>query len=217
MALTLPSPAPAQATPNDLPERCVTHGGAGTPYSTGINCRVVEVDGHPRRFIVYVPDRPPVTGPRTPVVFMFHGSTATGQKFLRISGWREQADATDDLVGGTSDDVLRGGYNDDDLLGGVGDDWLYGDNGPDSVFGQPGDDHVYGNVGRDDVRGHQGNDDVSGGRGNDLSLTGGDNDDTVDGGAGNDPVCHGGEIPGAEDIDGIPDVDTVSRCELRLR
>jgi hypothetical protein len=25
---------------------------------------------------------------------MFHGSTGTGEQFLRISGWREQADAT---------------------------------------------------------------------------------------------------------------------------
>ena len=29
-----------------------------------------------------------------PVVFMFHGSTGTGEQFLRVSGWREQADAT---------------------------------------------------------------------------------------------------------------------------
>ena len=55
---------------------------------------MVEVDGHPRRFVVYVPRHRPVTGPLRPVVFMFHGSSGTGEQFLRSSGWREQADAT---------------------------------------------------------------------------------------------------------------------------
>ncbi len=86
--------APAQAAPSDSPEQCVTDGTAGSAYRVGINCRVVEVDGHPREYIVYVPSRAPVTGPRAPVVFMFHGSSGDGEKFLRISGWREQADAT---------------------------------------------------------------------------------------------------------------------------
>ena len=76
------------------PGACVTHGAVGLAYEVGVNCRVVDVDGHPRRFIVYVPATAPVTGPRAPVVFMFHGSTGTGEQFLRISGWREQADAT---------------------------------------------------------------------------------------------------------------------------
>ena len=75
-------------------EDCVTEGGAGLPYAVGVNCRTIEVDGHPRKFIVYMPDRRPVTGPRVPVVFMFHGSSGDGEQFLRISGWREQADAT---------------------------------------------------------------------------------------------------------------------------
>jgi polyhydroxybutyrate depolymerase len=76
------------------PGACATHGAAGLAYAVGVNCRVVDVDGHPRRFVVYVPDRPPVTGSRTPVVFMFHGSTGSGEQVLRTSGWREQADAT---------------------------------------------------------------------------------------------------------------------------
>ena len=80
------SPLPAGA--------CATEGAVGIPYRTGVNCRVVEVDGHPRRFVVYVPRHRPVTGPLRPVVFMFHGSTGTGEQFLRSSGWREQADAT---------------------------------------------------------------------------------------------------------------------------
>jgi poly(3-hydroxybutyrate) depolymerase len=76
------------------PGACVTHGAVGLAYEVGVNCRVVQVDGHPRRFVVYVPASRPVTGPRAPVVFMFHGSSGTGEQFLRISGWREQADAT---------------------------------------------------------------------------------------------------------------------------
>ena len=52
------------------------------------------MEGHPRRFIVYVPATAPVTGPRRPVVFMHHGTGGDGAQFLRISGWREQADAT---------------------------------------------------------------------------------------------------------------------------
>ena len=69
------------------------HDPAGTPYAVGVNCRVVAVDGHPRQFIVYVPRRPRTSAP-APLVFMFHGGSGTGEQFLRISGWREQADAT---------------------------------------------------------------------------------------------------------------------------
>jgi poly(3-hydroxybutyrate) depolymerase len=65
--------------------------GPGQPYVAGENCRVVDVDGFPRQFTVYVPERPAVPAP---VVFMFHGSSGTGEQFLNISGWREQADAT---------------------------------------------------------------------------------------------------------------------------
>jgi polyhydroxybutyrate depolymerase len=106
LALTaaLAAPAGASAQTSDRaaagrssplpPGACVTHGAVGLAYEVGVNCRVVEVDGHPRRFVVYVPSTRPVTGPRAPVVFMFHGSSGTGEQFLRISGWREQADAT---------------------------------------------------------------------------------------------------------------------------
>jgi polyhydroxybutyrate depolymerase len=105
------------------PDACVTSGPAGTAYRPGVNCRVVDVDGFPRRYIVYIPRTRPVTGSRAPVVFMFHGSSGNGQKFLRISGWREQADATG-LVAvfptGLRYRVLESGrlstkWNDDDL------------------------------------------------------------------------------------------------------
>src|SRR3954471_1436066 len=86
LAAGLLAPAAASAAPAGCPA-------AGRPYDAGVNCRTVEVDGYPRRFLVYVPNRGTATGTR-PVVFMFHGSSGTGDQFLRISGWREQADAT---------------------------------------------------------------------------------------------------------------------------
>ena len=70
---------------------CVTTSGA---YAAGANCRTIEVDGATRRFVAYVPATVPATGPSRPVVFMFHGSSGSGEQFLRISGWRQQADAT---------------------------------------------------------------------------------------------------------------------------
>jgi poly(3-hydroxybutyrate) depolymerase len=88
-ALIAPSAAPAQAA---VPP-CATSGPAGTAYTIGLNCRTVRVDGHPRRYLVYVPVTAPVTGARKPVVFMYHGRSGTGEQFLQISGWREQADA----------------------------------------------------------------------------------------------------------------------------
>ncbi len=85
----------AQARESPLPAgACATEGEVGIPYRNGVNCRIVEVDGHPRRFVVYVPRHRPVTGPLRPVVFMFHGSSGTGEQFLKVSGWREQADET---------------------------------------------------------------------------------------------------------------------------
>jgi poly(3-hydroxybutyrate) depolymerase len=62
---------------------------AGAAYETGVNHRTVEHDGIDRSYVVYVPrqSRSPA-----PVVFMFHGSSGTGEQFLNTSGWRELAD-----------------------------------------------------------------------------------------------------------------------------
>lgn len=79
------------ATQAEARAACDTRGQAGTQYETGVNCRTVEVDGHARRYVVYVPAR---RLPAAPVVFMFHGTSGSGEQFLRISGWREQADRT---------------------------------------------------------------------------------------------------------------------------
>jgi polyhydroxybutyrate depolymerase len=94
-ALAAPGQATAASSADPVPTAtCPAHDPAGHPYAVGVNCRVVEVDGHPRQFIVYVPRRPRGTRGPAPLVFMFHGGSGTGEKFLRISGWREQADAT---------------------------------------------------------------------------------------------------------------------------
>lgn len=85
-ALWAPTTARAEAEGD-----CVTRSGT---YEIGTNCREIDVDGHPRRFVVYVPARHPASGVRAPVVFMFHGSSGDGEQFLRISGWREQADTS---------------------------------------------------------------------------------------------------------------------------
>ena len=89
-AVLLVRSAPASATTAGA---CATQGPVGVAYAVGVNCRTVTLDGHPRRFIVYVPATAPVARPHKPVVFMFHGTGGDGDQFLRISGWREQADA----------------------------------------------------------------------------------------------------------------------------
>ena len=89
LALLLLLAAPAVASAQPPP--CGTQGPAGTTYATGINCRTLQLDGHQRRYEVYVPAN---ARRNAPVVFMFHGGSGNGERFLKISGWREQADAT---------------------------------------------------------------------------------------------------------------------------
>jgi polyhydroxybutyrate depolymerase len=84
-ALLVPAAASA------APAACATAGPAGTAYARGVNCRTVEVDGFRRRFEVYVPRTRRTNGA---VVFMYHGSSGNGERFLRISGWRQQAERT---------------------------------------------------------------------------------------------------------------------------
>jgi polyhydroxybutyrate depolymerase len=59
----------------------------------GVNCRNAMIDGFRRQYLVYVPTSPAFDpGRPSPVVFMFHGSSGDGEKFLEISGWREKAE-----------------------------------------------------------------------------------------------------------------------------
>lgn len=77
-------------------QRCIDEdavGVAGTPYTVGVNCRLVLVDDYPRRYVAYVPDHPAIAeGVPVPVVTMHHGGSGSGERFLGISGWREEAD-----------------------------------------------------------------------------------------------------------------------------
>jgi dienelactone hydrolase len=68
---------------------CDSVGVSGIPYTPGVNCRLIEVDGFTRRYVVWVP----LAGvpANAPAVFMLHGASGTGEQFLRISGWREKA------------------------------------------------------------------------------------------------------------------------------
>lgn len=68
------------------PASDVTQGASGKQTYT------IEVDGVEREFIVYRPANIPADE-EVPVVFMFHGTSGTGEKFYRISGWKEVADA----------------------------------------------------------------------------------------------------------------------------
>jgi poly(3-hydroxybutyrate) depolymerase len=83
--------APVQAQqpvpPFGIP--CDSVGVTGLAYGPGVNCRLMDVDGYTRRYVVWVP----LAGvpPQPPAVFMLHGASGTGEQFLRRSGWREKA------------------------------------------------------------------------------------------------------------------------------
>jgi poly(3-hydroxybutyrate) depolymerase len=68
---------------------CDSVGVAGIAYVPGVNCRLMEVDGLTRRYVVWVP----LAGvpANSPAVFMLHGGSGTGEEFLNRSGWREKA------------------------------------------------------------------------------------------------------------------------------
>lgn len=64
-----------------------------TRYASGLNCRRVTIGGTSRRFVVYVPPAVASSNAAVPVVFMFHGSSGTGEDFYKTSRWRETAKA----------------------------------------------------------------------------------------------------------------------------
>lgn len=71
----------------------------GTPLVVGTNCRMVRIDGYPRRYVVYVPNHPNVVaGNDVPLVVMYHGSSQNGEHFYNESGWRQEADANGFVV-----------------------------------------------------------------------------------------------------------------------
>ncbi|HRH32300.1 MAG TPA: dienelactone hydrolase family protein [bacterium] len=60
--------------------------------SSGKQVYHLEVDGVSREFIVYRPDHLSATQ-EVPVVFVFHGTTGTGEKFYTITNWKSKADS----------------------------------------------------------------------------------------------------------------------------
>ncbi|HEY8357478.1 MAG TPA: calcium-binding protein [Ramlibacter sp.] len=81
--------------------------------------------------------------------------------------------------------VRRGTADSEQLTGGTGDDVVAGDGGDDTVAGGNGADFLFGNAGRDRLYGGAGDDSLRGGAGNDT-LDGGDGANDLDGGEGND-------------------------------
>ncbi len=64
--------------------------------SPGKDVRALIVDGERRETIVYIPEKARTTRP--PVVFMFHGTSGSGERFYEISGWKEKADEVGMIV-----------------------------------------------------------------------------------------------------------------------
>ena len=69
---------------------CDSDGFAGIVASVpGVNCRLMDVDGSTRRYVVWAPLADVPAHP--PAVFMLHGGRGTGAQFLVHSGWRDKA------------------------------------------------------------------------------------------------------------------------------
>ena len=64
---------------------------AAQKWNTGRNDYQIEVEGVERHFIVSIP-RNYTHQEAFPVVFMFHGTSGTGEKFYNISGWKEKGE-----------------------------------------------------------------------------------------------------------------------------
>jgi len=85
--------APADAPLTAADERRVSRdASADDDFNVpGTTVHRLTVGGLEREAIVYVPRRARGTTP-VPVVFMLHGTSGDGERFYRISGWREKAD-----------------------------------------------------------------------------------------------------------------------------
>lgn len=66
-------------------------------FQTGRNDYVIDVDGFPREFLVYVPAAYDASQP-TPLVFMFHGSNQGGPLMFENTRWVQEADENNILV-----------------------------------------------------------------------------------------------------------------------
>ena len=96
-------------------------------------------------------------------------------------------DGNDNLYGDLGDDDIQANAGADFLSGGDGKDRLVGGEGGDWIHGGFGNDVLFGMGGIDEGMGQAGNDLIYGGSGNDL-LLGGIGDDVISGHAGNDEL-----------------------------
>lgn len=83
------SPAQTSQSEESISERLEFH--------PGRNDYIVEVDGFPREFIVYVPAGYDASQP-APLVFMFHGSNQGGPLMFENTRWVQEADENNLLV-----------------------------------------------------------------------------------------------------------------------
>jgi hypothetical protein len=114
--------------------------------------------------------------------------------------------ASDEIVGGASDDTISDNTGANSLFGGPGNDFISASLGADVLDGGPGNDTLDGGADNDTLRGGDGADQLIGGAGNDL-LSGGPGPDAISGGAGNDTISAADGV--AETVDCGAGVDTV--------
>lgn len=93
LTLAIGSQAATAGAATSFNTKCTTEADAGTPFEVGSNCRLIDVDGYARKYIVSVPASAAAAGGRVPLVVMLHGTGGNGGKFLKISGWVEKAEA----------------------------------------------------------------------------------------------------------------------------
>lgn len=118
----------------------------------------------------------------------------SGNDVVRGAGgvdWIEGGRGNDRLFGGAGRDSLQGDQGHDRLLGNTGSDSLYGGDGNDTLIGGAHSDTMFGDNGRDVLRGGAGNDRAIGGNGNDR-LFGANGNDRLVGGDGDDRLVGGG-------------------------
>ncbi len=95
-----PAPTP-ELNPTTPASPLSTQTEAPTPealaFQAGRNDYVIDVDGFPREFIVYVPAGYDASQP-APLVFMFHGSNQGGPLMFEKTRWVQQADENNILI-----------------------------------------------------------------------------------------------------------------------
>ena len=113
--------------------------------------------------------------------------TELGEEILQYTEDIYGGSGNDILVGHDDDDILNGGEGDDFFDGGNGNDTFHGGTGNDTIWGWTGNDLINGGEGDDTLVGHDDDDILNGEEGNDF-FNGGNGNDTFRGGTGNDTI-----------------------------